>query len=40
MAMRLFNIVSAVHYAFLVQHRLHAHAPVPAGQQGVGPSKA
>ena len=26
----LFTIISAVHYAFLVQHRLHAHAPVPA----------
>jgi cardiolipin synthase (CMP-forming) len=26
----LFTIVSAVHYAFLVQHRLHAHAPAPA----------
>jgi len=25
----LFTIVSAVHYAFLVQHRLHAHAPAP-----------
>ena len=25
-----FTIVSAVHYAFLVQHRLHAHAPPPA----------
>jgi cardiolipin synthase len=23
----LFTIVSAVHYAFLVQHRLHSHAP-------------
>ncbi len=23
----IFTIVSAVHYAFLVQHRLHAHAP-------------
>lgn len=28
----LFTIVSAVHYAFLVQHRLHAHAPHPAIQ--------
>ena len=27
-----FTIVSAVHYAFLVQHRLHAHAPPPALQ--------
>jgi len=27
-----FTIVSAVHYAFLVQHRLHAHAPNPAPQ--------
>ena len=26
----IFTIVSAVHYAFLVQHRLHAHAPAPA----------
>ncbi len=26
----IFTIVSAVHYAFLVQHRLHAHAPSPA----------
>jgi cardiolipin synthase len=26
----IFTIVSAVHYAFLVQHRLHAHAPPPA----------
>jgi len=25
----IFTIVSAVHYAFLVQHRLHAHAPAP-----------
>ena len=25
----LFTIVSAVHYAFLVQHRLRAHAPAP-----------
>src|SRR5271167_4768825 len=25
-----FTIISAVHYAFLVQHRLHAHAPVAA----------
>jgi len=23
----IFTIISAVHYAFLVQHRLHAHAP-------------
>jgi hypothetical protein len=23
----IFTIVSAVHYALLVQHRLHAHAP-------------
>jgi cardiolipin synthase (CMP-forming) len=29
----LFTIVSAVHYAFLVQHRLHAHGPHPAIQQ-------
>jgi len=29
----IFTIVSAVHYAFLVQHRLHAHAPPPAIQQ-------
>ncbi|MGA2235392.1 MAG: CDP-alcohol phosphatidyltransferase family protein [Terriglobales bacterium] len=28
----IFTIVSAVHYAFLVQHRLHAHAPPPAVQ--------
>ncbi len=28
----LFTIVSAVHYAFLVQHRLHAPAPPPAVQ--------
>jgi len=28
----LFTIVSAVHYAFLVQHRLHAHGPHPAIQ--------
>jgi cardiolipin synthase len=35
-----FTIVSAVHYALLVQHRLHAHAPVPATQPGVGPSKS
>jgi hypothetical protein len=28
----IFTIVSAVHYAFLVQHRLHAHAPHPAIQ--------
>lgn len=26
----IFAIVSAVHYAFLVQHRLRAHAPAPA----------
>jgi cardiolipin synthase len=26
----IFTIVSAVHYAFLVQHRLHAHAQIPA----------
>jgi cardiolipin synthase len=26
----IFTIVSAVHYAFLVQHRLHAQAPPPA----------
>ena len=26
----IFTIVSAVHYAFLVQHRLHAHAHPPA----------
>ena len=26
----IFTIVSAVHYAFLVQHRLHANAPLPA----------
>ena len=26
----IFTIVSAVHYAFLVQHRLHAPAPTPA----------
>ena len=26
----IFTIVSAVHYAFLVQHRLHAHTPAPA----------
>jgi cardiolipin synthase len=26
----IFTIVSAVHYAFLVQHRLHAPAPLPA----------
>ncbi|MGA7078824.1 MAG: CDP-alcohol phosphatidyltransferase family protein [Terriglobales bacterium] len=26
----IFTIVSAVHYAFLVQHRLHAHAPAAA----------
>ena len=25
-----FTIISAVHYAFLVQHRLHAHAPAAA----------
>ena len=25
-----FTIISAVHYAFLVQHRLHAHAPSAA----------
>jgi cardiolipin synthase len=29
----IFTIVSAVHYAFLVQHRLHAHGPPPAIQQ-------
>jgi len=29
----IFTIVSAVHYAFLVQHRLHAHAPRPAIEQ-------
>jgi cardiolipin synthase len=28
----IFTIVSAVHYAFLVQHRLHAHAPPSAVQ--------
>jgi cardiolipin synthase (CMP-forming) len=28
-----FTIVSAVHYAFLVQHRLHVHASPPASQQ-------
>ncbi|MGA7632513.1 MAG: CDP-alcohol phosphatidyltransferase family protein [Terriglobales bacterium] len=26
----IFTIVSAIHYAFLVQHRLHQHAPPPA----------
>ena len=26
----IFTIVSAVHYAFLVQHRLHQPAPIPA----------
>ena len=35
-----FTIVSAVHYALLVQHRLHAHAPHPATQQGVDPFKS
>ena len=29
----IFTIVSAVHYAFLVQHRLHVHGPPPAIQQ-------
>jgi cardiolipin synthase len=28
----IFTILSAVHYAFLVQHRLHAPAPPPATQ--------
>jgi len=28
----IFTIVSAVHYAFLVQHRLHAPAPAPAAR--------
>ncbi|MGO9402457.1 MAG: CDP-alcohol phosphatidyltransferase family protein [Terriglobales bacterium] len=28
----IFTIVSAVHYAFLVQHRLHAHAPNPTSE--------
>ena len=27
-----FTIVSAVHYAFLVQHRLRAHEPIPAAK--------
>ena len=36
----IFTIISAIHYALLVQHRLHAHAPVPAAQQGVGPPKS
>jgi cardiolipin synthase len=31
-----FTIVSAVHYAFLVQHRLHQPAPLPAAQQEAG----
>ena len=29
----IFTIVSAVHYAFLVQHRLHVHGPPPAVEQ-------
>jgi cardiolipin synthase (CMP-forming) len=30
----IFTIVSAVHYAFLVQHRLHEHAPADALKLG------
>jgi cardiolipin synthase (CMP-forming) len=30
----IFTIVSAVHYAFLVQHRLHEHAPAAALKLG------
>jgi len=29
-----FTIISAVHYAFLVQHRLHAHVPPAQSQSG------
>jgi cardiolipin synthase len=32
-----FTILSAVHYAFLVQHRLHAPAPVPATGSSLAP---
>jgi cardiolipin synthase len=27
-----FTVISAVHYAFLVQHRLHTHAPPPVAK--------